>query len=104
MKEVLLKRYQKKGITPAIRMKSNAHNQYPQIYLASGLFGLLIFVASLAVGLLVALKHNNMLYFLFSLLFSFHLSVESMFDRQAGVVFYAFFNSLLFVFSFSRKH
>lgn len=104
VRDELLKKYHKKELKPATRMKSNAHSQYLQIYLAAGIPGLLILLACFAAGLYVALKYNNLLYFLFILLFSFHVLVESLFERQAGVVFFSFFNSLLFIFYFRNKH
>lgn len=104
VRDELMKKYHEKELKPAIRMKSNAHSQYLQIYLAAGIPGLLILLACFAAGLYVSLKYNNLLYFLFILLFSFHVLVESMFERQAGVVFFSFFNSLLFIFSFRNKH
>jgi O-antigen ligase len=95
----LVKKYREKKITPAINNEYNAHNQYLQTYLASGISGLLILFGCLGVAFTVALRTGNLLYFLFTLLFSFHILVESMLERQAGVVFYAFINTLLYYFS-----
>jgi hypothetical protein len=43
-----------------------------------------------------AFRRKDYIYFFFIILFSMNILVESMFENQAGVVFYAFFNSLLF--------
>jgi len=95
----LVKKYREKKITPAIENEYNAHNQYLQTYLASGIAGLLVLIGCLAVAFAMAIRSGNLLYFLFALLFSFHIMVESMLERQAGVVFYAFINTLLYCFS-----
>lgn len=99
----LVRKYREKMITPAIENEYNAHNQYLQTYLATGIAGFVALIGSLAVALVVALRSGNLLYFLFALLFSFHILVESMLERQAGVVFYAFFNTLLFYFALLQK-
>ncbi|MEZ5198704.1 MAG: hypothetical protein R2764_20660 [Bacteroidales bacterium] len=45
---------------------------------------------------IMAIKKKHAIFLLFIMLFSFNLLFESMLERQAGVVFYAFFNGLLF--------
>lgn len=103
VRDELVKKYREKKIIPAINNEYNAHNQYLQTYLAAGIAGLLALIGCLTVAFTVALRSGNLLYFLFALLFSFHILVESMLERQAGVVFYAFFNTLLFYFALLQK-
>ncbi|MCB2221035.1 MAG: O-antigen ligase family protein [Bacteroidetes bacterium] len=99
----LLNKYRKHHIVMAEEREYNAHNQYLQTYLGVGLPGFLILIGCLGIALIVAFKHNNLLYLSFILLFAFHILVESMLERQAGVVFYAFFNALLFYFTLEKK-
>jgi len=52
---------------------------------------------------LIAFKRKDYIYFFFILLFAMSILTESMFENQAGVVFYAFFNALLFYYMPSGK-
>lgn len=103
VRNALVDKYNEKGITLAAEKEYNAHDQYLQTYLAVGLPGFIILCGMLILGLLVGWKRNSLIYFLLVLLFAFHILVESMLERQAGVVFYAFFNALLFYLTMSRK-
>ena len=76
----------------------NAHNQYIQTTMALGIIGLMVLLLSFLLPAIISFKRNYLLYLLFLVLAGFHFLVESMLERQAGVVFYAFFNSLLFYF------
>ena len=96
VKDVLLQKYQEKGITNAYLLRLNAHNQYLQTTIALGILGLLVVLGCLFLPLYEALRQKNILVFLFILIVAFNLLVESMFERQAGIVFYSFFNALLF--------
>jgi O-antigen ligase len=104
VREELVKKYREKKIIPAIENEYNAHNQYLQTYLAVGIPGLLVLLGCLVIAFIAAIKSGNLLYFLFTLLFSFHILVESMLERQAGVIFYAFFNALLFYITITGKN
>jgi O-antigen ligase len=99
----LLNKYREHHIVMAEEREYNAHNQYLQTYLGVGITGFLVLIGCLGLALLVAFKYSNPLYLSFILLFAFHILVESMLERQAGVVFYAFFNALLFYFTFEKR-
>lgn len=92
----LMKLYKKQQIRLAIDETLNAHNQFLQTFMALGIVGFLLLLASLLIPAWYAFRHKKLIYLLFLAVFGFHLLVESMLERQAGVVFYAFFNSLLF--------
>jgi len=96
VKDRLMLEYEKNNITTAYNEKLNAHNQYLQTFISLGIVGLLILLLSLILPIIAAFKMRHMIYLLFLLLIGFNLLFESMFERQAGVVFYAFFNGLLF--------
>ena len=94
IKDVLMNKYLDKGILEAYKYKLNAHNQFIQICIATGLLGFIILLLSFFYPMLVSFRLKNYLYALFLLTIILNLLVESMLETQAGVIFYAFFNSL----------
>ena len=96
VKDALLEDYEKHGITSAFNLNMDAHNQYLQTMIALGIPGILTLVLMLLLPAIAALRRQDYLYLLFLILFSMNLLIESMFENQAGVVFYAFLNGLLF--------
>lgn len=77
-------------------VRFNAHNQFFEIMLGFGVFGLLAFIASLILPFRQAYRSKNILYCLFLLLMAVSFITESYFERIVGVAFFAFFNSFLF--------
>jgi O-antigen ligase len=80
----------------ASEQRLNAHNQYLQTTVALGVIGLLVLILILLLPALQAYRQNNFPYFVFLVLLGFNLLFESMLETQAGVVFYAFFNVVLY--------
>ena len=76
--------------------KLNSHNQYFQTFITLGVFGFGLLVALLLIPAWQSFRKRNYLYFIFLVIFLINMLVESMLETQAGVVFYAFFNVLLF--------
>ena len=76
--------------------KFNAHSQYLETTLATGIGGLFALLGCFAYGFWKGLAARNYLYCIFIVLFSLSCISESFFERQIGVVFFAFFNSFLF--------
>ncbi|MCF8368467.1 MAG: O-antigen ligase family protein [Bacteroidales bacterium] len=101
VKPELMKRYLDDGIVAAYEKELNAHCQYIQTYIATGLLGFILLLFLFIVPGFYAVIQKDLVYFLFLALFALHISVESMFERQAGVVFYAFFNAILYLFPLS---
>jgi O-antigen ligase len=99
VKQSLMEKYEERGITKAFKDHLNSHDQYLQTFIAIGVLGFLALLAGLFLPAMMAIRNKNMLYVLFIALISFHLLVESMFERQAGVVFYGFINVVLFYFA-----
>lgn len=93
----LLARATEQNIPAIVQKELNFHNQYFQTGVATGLMGLLIFLASLFIPLAVALQEKLIVYVGFSILILISAFTESILERQAGVIFFAFFNSLLFL-------
>jgi O-antigen ligase len=103
VKDALLHEYNKEGMVYAFKENLNAHNQFLQTFAALGITGFFFLCASLLLPLWVAWKKKNYLYTTFILIMLLNLLTESMFETQAGVIFYAFFNSL-FLFPKNKKH
>lgn len=98
----LMEEYKKNKVREAYEKHLNAHNQYLQTFLSLGIAGFLALMLVIILPAFYSLKRRNLLYVIFLLILSINLLVESMFETQAGVVFYAFFNAFLF-FSFGLK-
>jgi len=76
--------------------KMNAHNQFLEETLYNGILGLCIFLACILIPAFIAYKQNNFLYLGFILIFATCSLAESVLNRSVGIIFYAFFNSILF--------
>ncbi len=99
-KDVLMEEYQRQGMSGAFEHKLNTHSAFYQVFVSLGLIGFLLFLAILLLPLYYAFKTSNGIYFLFLIIIILNFIAESMLETQAGVIFYAFFNSLLY-FSFN---
>lgn len=97
VKDELLNKYDEKGMTFAKSFRLNAHNQYLQTAVALGLVGLISLLIMFIIPIIYSVKNKNYLYLCFLILVGFSIIVESMFENQAGVLFFTFFNSILFL-------
>jgi predicted transglutaminase-like protease len=95
--------YKKRNIKYALEGNLNAHNTFYQAFIALGLVGFLILLITLFMPLVVSIKTKDYLYVSFLLIIMFNFCFESMLETQAGVMFYAFFNSL-FCFKKTKKN
>jgi O-antigen ligase len=75
--------------------KMNAHSEYLEETLRNGVLGLLLLLACFLIPLWLSFRARNFLYFAFILLIMICSLTESLLSRQIGIIFYAFFNSLL---------
>jgi O-antigen ligase len=97
VKDTLYVKYAKNNMVSALKLKLNSHCQYLQTFIALGIVGILVLILMLLFPAILAIRRSDYLYFLFLAIFAFNILVESMFEVQAGVVFYAFFNAFLFL-------
>jgi O-antigen ligase len=81
------------SLTKNFRLR--AHNQYLEIGVASGIVGILWLLASLIYPAVKTKKLYTYIYFIFWAIAVLSMFSEDTLETQAGVTFYAFFNSLL---------
>jgi O-antigen ligase len=81
----------------------NAHNQYIQMMLSSGIIGLFIFIVSILAAIRHSYKKKRKLYLFFNLLLTICFLTENILSRHDGVLFYAFFNSIFMFYSEVKK-
>lgn len=77
------------------RHEFNTHNQYFDSLLSSGIVGLLVLLTVLLVPLYHSIQLKDPILFSFIILVGICMLTENILNRQAGVVFYAFFNAIL---------
>ena len=71
----------------------NTHNQYLSFWLAFGIGGLLVFLATLYMGFSVAWQNRDILFICFLLLVTIPAFSENILNVNKGIFFYAFFFS-----------
>lgn len=103
VKDELVAAYVKADMKFAAERRFNAHNQFLQSWLTLGVIGFLLFALLLILPLRAAFLDRNPLLFIFILLAAFNMLVESMLEKQAGVVFFALFYSLFLLLDFKSK-
>lgn len=94
-KDALNTEYSKNNITNALNHNLNAHNEFYQVFICLGLVGFILLILNIFYPLIYSSKKADYLYVIFLLIVAFNFLSESMLETQAGVMFYAFFNSIL---------
>jgi len=72
------------------------HNEYFSMWLSFGVTGIVLFVATLAVHFVKAIRAKNYLYGYLLIILCTTFFTETVLSRQQGVLFYAVFTSLFF--------
>jgi O-antigen ligase len=101
--QVALSCYLDKGYTEPYQDQYNFHNEFLEITASSGIIGLLIFLVLLGILLWKALRARNIIGVAFLLLFVIACQTESLLDRNKGILFFAFFSTLLFLLDDKEK-
>ena len=96
VKDSLMEEYSKKGYKDIIAKNLNAHNQFLQTFIATGVVGFIILFSLFIFPLINSFKRKNFMFFSFLIIVMLNLLTESMLETQAGVIFFAFFNTYLF--------
>ncbi len=102
IKDILLERYKEKKMWWTYEKKMNSHNQFLQSWGALGIPGIFLLLGGFVVAFYHSIKRRKFIYSGLLLLLILNFMVESMLETQAGVIFFAFFNSL-FCFTPSAK-
>lgn len=89
----------------AIDNEINAHNMFFDTLISVGIIGVLLLLAYFIIPLVLWIKRKqfDMLYFSFLIMIGFNALFESIFEVQLGIIFFCFFNALLFYISFGTK-
>lgn len=90
----LEKKYRERKMSGALERELNTHSQYLQSTIALGYVGLFFLLLALLLPAVHSFRRNK-LYVLFLMLTALNIAVESMFEVQAGIVFFAFVNGIL---------
>lgn len=78
----------------ALYRNYNAHNQYLQTAIGIGITGLVLLILSVLFLMFLGHKYHQCLIAVFGVLIGLNYLTEAMLERQAGVLFIAFFSAL----------
>lgn len=95
--DVIVEKYHENGHWKSRDHSYNAHNQFLFALLTNGILGLLLTLLYFITPLCTGIKHRDMLLLSLFLLLFFNCMVECMFDRRAGVDFFAIMIPLFIV-------
>jgi len=102
-KEALTKKYRENNLEFLLDKHFNAHNQYIQSTLDSGIIGGLILLSILFIPMYISFRKKEWLYAIFIGIMAINFFSEAMLETQSGVIFYAFFNTLFFAVLMQQK-
>lgn len=97
VKDELIKQYETNKIKAAAEQRLNAHNQFLETFIGLGILGLICLLLMLGILLYYGILYKNLLLIFFSIIISLNFFFESMLNMQGGVLFFAFFFSLLLI-------
>ena len=95
VKDQLMSYYKENGYTGAYEKKMNAHNQFLQTTIGIGIVGLTSLLSLFGLLIYYARKNNDIVLGFFTLIFVLASLTESVFEVQAGVVFFNFMVMIL---------
>jgi O-antigen ligase len=94
LKEELVRKYEEYNYEYGIRTRISPHNQVLHTAVILGLLGVLSLLLMLGGAFVLAWKNRDWLYLLFIVIVFLNCMTESILERQAGILFFAFMNSL----------
>lgn len=97
IKEELVKKYSKNNFEPGVTFRYSPHNQYIHTTVILGFAGLLLLVACLGIPLVLSFLNKNPLYFYLLFIIILNNITESLMEVEKGIFFFAFFNSLCYL-------
>ena len=99
IKDELLKQYTEEGYKEPYEEQHNAHCQYLQIFATLGIIGIFLFLAIIILPFWTGFTKRNILYLIFGIIITTNFLVESMLEKQVGVMFFCFFFSMMYIIS-----
>nr|MBA3901521.1 O-antigen ligase family protein [Bacteroidota bacterium] len=105
VKDALKKELNNLGYKRPADLNLNSHNQYLQSAIALGVPSVILLIIIMLFPFILSIIKRYYLYAAFLIIMAISMLFESVLETQAGVVFYAFFNSLLFfsMVNFNKK-
>ncbi len=99
-KSVLQSEYEKRNMIDGLKSRYNAHNQFLETLVGLGFVGFFSFLLLFVYPIFIMIQkgNNNYIELMFLGILSINFLFESMFERVAGVIFFALFYSLFFCF------
>ena len=99
--DALFEQYRTHDCLNATIQQFSTHNQYLETTLSSGLVGLAVMLAMIAVPVVLALRrpHRNLPMFMFTVVYTVCIFFEATFGRQMGLLFISFWYCLLLHYS-----
>lgn len=91
IKDELLSNYKEQNFQEGITYNLNAHNQFFQTLATLGLLGIISLMLLLLIPLVQAIYKENVTFLAFLILIIINCITESVFEKQAGVLFFCFF-------------
>ena len=94
--DAMVSSFEEQGLDELAAKSLNPHNEYLQIAVALGILPALLFLFSLVYPFGKIVRNRDWIYGVFLLSVIIQFAVESMLEKQSGVIFFAFFNAFLF--------
>jgi O-antigen ligase len=101
-RDKLTEKYKELGYEKPAKLRLNAHNQYLETFLSLGIVGFISLLALLFIPAFFLKGDMSFLFRMFIYIFSLNFLFESMFNTQAGVIFFFFFYSFLISYNENR--
>lgn len=99
--DVLLDSYKEKKQPILIKGEYNSHNQYFSLLLIGGIVILCVFVLTLIINFIYAIRYDNQLLILLLIFYGLVMFTENILEREQGVIYFSLF---LNYFSLRSKH
>ncbi len=102
-KKALQEQFKKNGYYYMHKKNFNAHNQFLQVLIDHGLIGLLILLFYSFFMIYSSIVKKKFIFTIFLCVIVLNFLTESILETQSGVIFFAFFNTILFFDWFNLK-
>ncbi len=103
VKDNLILEYQKLNYKHLKKLKLNAHNQFIETWIGLGIIGFIILILVLVIPFINAVRSKNIILQGFLILIFINFLFESILNRFTGVIFFAFFYSILVITNNTKK-